>query len=131
MEQGSSRRFGVRQIPGRLAIVRLSPGSKLPSWSSTGSLSAIVRTSEELTIVCDQMMVPEHLRAERDWVALMVEGPLAFSMTGVLSTLLEPLAAEQMSVFVLSTFDTDYILVKANQVQRALKVLGHDGHRIL
>jgi hypothetical protein len=118
-------------MPGRLAVVRLDPGSDVPSWSSTGSLSAVVRTSRELTVVCDQVVVPEHLRAERDWVALTVEGPLPFSMTGVLSTLLAPLAAERISVFVLSTFDTDYILVKADQAERALEVLRHDGHRIL
>jgi uncharacterized protein len=131
MEQASSRRFGVRLIPGRLAVVRLDPGSDVSSWSSTGSLSAVVRTPDELTIVCDQMVVPEHLRAERDWVALMVEGSLPFSMTGVLSTLLEPLAADLIPVFVLSTFDTDYILVKADQSARALEVLRHDGHRML
>jgi hypothetical protein len=117
MEQASSRRFGVHQIPGRLAIVRLEPGSDIPSWSSKGTLSATIRTPDELTIVCDETMVPESAKAKRDWVALMVEGPLAFSMTGILWTLLEPLAAEQIAVFVLSTIGTDYILVKANQVQ--------------
>ena len=131
MEQGSSRRFGVRRIPGRLAIVWLDPGSGVPSWASTGSLSAVVRTSEELTIVCDQMVVPETMKSERDWVALRVEGPLPFSMTGVLARLLEPLAAEQISVFVLSTFDTDYILVKADESDRALEALCREGHRIL
>jgi uncharacterized protein len=131
MEQASSRRFGVRQIPGRLAVVRLDPGSDIPSWSSKGTLSGVIRTPDELTIVCDQIAVPESVKAERDWVALMVEGPLAFSMTGVLSTLLEPLAAEQISVFVLSTFDTDYILVKSDQSSRALEALSHGGHRIL
>ena len=131
MEQASNRRFGVHQIPGRLAIVRLAPGSEVPSWASTGSVSAVLRTSEELTIVCDQMAVPESMKFERDWVALGVEGPLPFSMTGVLAALLEPLAAEQIAVFVLSTFDTDYILVKADQSARALEVLRHDGHWIL
>ena len=131
MEQASNRRFGVGQIPGRLAIVRLDPGSEVPSWASTGSIYAVVRTPEELTIVCDQMVVPETMKSERDWVALRVEGPLPFSMTGVLATLLEPLAAGQISVFVLSTFDTDYVLVKADESERALEALRRDGHRIL
>jgi uncharacterized protein len=131
MEQASSLRFGVRLIPGRLAVVRLDPGIQVPSWSSTGILSAVLRTPEELTIVCDQLVVPDHVKSEREWVALRVEGPLPFSMTGVLATLLEPLAAEQIAVFVLSTFDTDYVLVKADESEHALEALRRDGHRIL
>ena len=131
MEQASSHRFGVHLISGRLAVVRLDPGTDIPSWSSTGLLSAILRTPEELTIVCDQTVVPEAMKSERDWVALKVEGPLAFTMTGVLATLLEPLAAERISVFVLSTFDTDYILVKADESERTVEALRRDGHRML
>jgi uncharacterized protein len=130
MEQSTKRHFEIRQIPGHLAVVRLGPEVVVPSWAWTGSLSAVVRTSDELTIVCDEAAVPEEMKVERGWIALMLKGPLPFSMTGVLSSLLEPLAAHQISVFVLSTFDTDCILVKAEQAERAKHVLQVEGHSI-
>jgi uncharacterized protein len=131
MGQSNKRKFVIHHIPGRLAVVRLNPGTAVPSWAWTSPLSAVVCTPDELSVVCDERVVPGNLKAERDWVALMLEGPFPFSMTGVLSSLLGPLAASQVSVFVLSTFDTDCILVKADQVEQAKQVLRGEGYNIL
>jgi hypothetical protein len=109
-------------------VVRLDPGSVVPSWASSGLLSAVVRTSEGVSLVCDQTQVPPDVLCDRDWVALRLEGPLALSLTGVLSSLLTPLASRGIAVFVLSTFDTDYILVKQSQVSLAQHVLRQEGH---
>ena len=80
--------------------------------------------------MCEQEGVPKGIQSERDWVALMVEGPLPFSMTGILSSLVEPLASAQISVFAISSYDTDYILVKADKVQQAMEILRSKGHEI-
>jgi hypothetical protein len=130
MEKSSIRKFVIHQIPDRLAVVRMKPGSEVPSWAWTGPLSAVVRTADELTIVCDQTVVPGDLQSERDWVALMIEGPLPFAMTGVLYSLLEPLASSRISAFIVSTFDTDCVLVKATQAQQAKGILESEGHEI-
>jgi hypothetical protein len=126
----SDNKFVIHQMPGSLAVARLDPKADVPTWSGTGSLCAVVRTPDELTVVCDQTVVPEHVITEGGWVALAVEGPLSFSMVGVLVSLLEPLAANKIPVFVLSTFDTDYILVKAERAEVAKQVLRSNGHHV-
>lgn len=131
MDKSGKPRFVIRQLAGPLAVVRLDPAAQIPPWAWSGSLCAVVRTREELSIVCDESVVPAGVVSERGWVAFMLEGPLPFSMTGVLSSLLQPLAAAGVSVFALSTFDTDYILVKAELAERTRAILhglGHDVH---
>jgi hypothetical protein len=130
MERPGIRQFTMSQLPGRLAVVQLAPGSTIPAWAAQGSLSAIVRTTVELTVVCDETVVPDDAQAEKGWAALMLDGPLPFSMTGVLSSILEPLAAGQIPVYVLSTFDTDCVLIKADQVEQAVLVLERGGHTV-
>jgi len=75
--------------------------------------------------------VPEDVRVERGWVALKLEGPFPFSMTGVLASFLQPLAEEKVPIFAISTFDTDYVLVKRADLERAAKALGGAGHHEL
>ena len=130
MEQSSKRKFVIHELPERVAIVRMDPQSVVPRWVWTGPLAAVVRTVEELSIVCDQKAVPDNLGSDRDWVALKLEGPLKLSLTGVLASLLGPLASQSIPVFVVSTFDTDYILVKADQAQRAKEIFQVEGHEL-
>ena len=77
----------------------------------------VTLTPDELSIVCDQANVPAHVRAERDWIAVKLEGPFPFAMTGVLSSFLQPLAEAGISIFAISTFDTDYVLIKRETLQ--------------
>jgi uncharacterized protein len=125
------RSYVIHRLPDPIAVVRLDPQSEIPRWAWNGSLAAVIRTPEELTIVCDQSAVPGDLTSELDWVAFRLEGPLPFTMTGVLASLLNPLASQLIPVFVVSTFDTDYILVKADYAQRAKEALQAEGHHIL
>jgi uncharacterized protein len=129
MNQSGKQVFDFHQLPGRLAVVRLKPGADVPRWASQGSISAIVRRSDEVSVVCDESVVPENCRAERNWVALQLDGPFPSTMTGVLASFLGPLAAAGVSVFVVSTFDTDVVMVKGEQADRAIGVLEHEGHR--
>jgi hypothetical protein len=93
-------------------------------------LSAIIRTQEELSIVCEQENVPPDIRCERNWRAMKVAGPLDFALVGVLASLAGALADAGVSVFALSTYDTDYLLVKADTLERAIDALEAAGHRV-
>lgn len=117
-------------VPGTLAVCRLDPGAGVPGWASGGVLSAIIRTPEELSIVCEQRNVPPDIRCEGGWRALKVAGPLDFSLIGVLASLAGALADAGVSVFALSTYDTDYLLVKADTLERAIDALEAAGHRV-
>ena len=100
------------------------------SWLA-GEFFAAVRTPNELSIVCAEGCVPKDVAAtvEQGWVALKLEGPFPFSMTGVLASFVQPLAEARIPVFAISTFDTDYVLVKGENVERAIAVLAAAGHK--
>jgi hypothetical protein len=114
-----------------LAICRLAADSAVPAWvGSARGLVSTTRTADELSIVCAEAVVPAGVKHEPGWVALKVEGQLEFGLTGVLASLLEPLARAKVSIFALSTFDTDYILVKSSQVDAAVRALQAAGHMV-
>ncbi|MBM3184316.1 MAG: ACT domain-containing protein [Chlamydiae bacterium] len=110
-------------LPFSLAIVRLNPGSLIPAWAMKGEFFSVTKTSEELSIVCLEKDLPGDIKAEKDWKMFKVEGPLDFSMTGVLSSLALPLAQGKISIFAVSTYDTDDLLVKAKDLDRAVETL--------
>jgi len=120
-----------------LAVCRLAAGAPIPSWATEGEFFCVVRTEEEMSVVCSQDIFPagggEHARdeikVEHGWVALKLEGPFPFAMTGVLASVLTPLAEAKIPIFAVSTFDTDYVLLKAVDLEGARKALGTAGHR--
>jgi uncharacterized protein len=115
-------------LPGSFAVCRLAPDSEVPGWVwENKTLLSVTYTNDELSIVCQSSFVPFHIRAEKGWVALKIEGPLDFSLTGVLTGLSDPLAASGVSIFALSTFDTDYILVKEQDISEAKRILERKG----
>jgi hypothetical protein len=89
---------------------------------------SITRTREELSIVCESSQVPAEIPAERGWRCMQVGGPLDFSLVGVLASLAEPLARAGIPIFAISTFDTDYILVRSTQIEAAIAALELAGH---
>lgn len=118
-------------LPEEFAICRLDPNSTVPNWALAGSLSSVTRTEDELSIVCAQTQAPEGARCDREWRCMKVHGPLDFSLTGVLASLVSPLAEAGISIFAFSTFDTDYLMVKAGNLEPAIKALTDAGHEIL
>jgi len=111
-------------MPILLAIVRLNPLSSIPIWAVDGEdFFSITKTEDELSIVCLEEKVPKELKGEKGWRCLKVEGPLDFALTGILSSLAGPLAQAKISVFAISTFDTDYIMIKKENLQNAIAVL--------
>ncbi len=112
-----------------LAICRLPSGEPLPAWMA-GPFISVTRTINELSVVCAAVSVPALVTADREWRGLRVEGPLSFSLVGILSSLSAVLAAAEISVFVISTYDTDYVLVKDADLPRAVVALEAEGHEI-
>ena len=117
--------------PGTLAICRLAPDAPVPAWASSGTFHSVTRTADELSIVCDASVVPADVPAERDTTALRVVGTLDLSMVGVLSALSAPLAAAKVPIFVISTFDTDWLLVRTTNYPRAVRALTDAGFPVL
>jgi hypothetical protein len=110
--------------------VRLSADATLPPWATQGAFFSVTRTSDELSIACPARQVPPSVAAETGWRALKVAGPFALSEVGVLAALAAPLAKAGVSLFVISTFDTDYLLVTEKQLHAAIAALNDAGHRI-
>jgi uncharacterized protein len=126
----SDNKLTLSILPDTVAICRLSKNATVPDWALSGEFFSITRTMDELSIVCNQDRVPEATKCERDWRGLKVVGTLDFSLTGILAALVAPLADAGISIFAVSTFDTDYLLVKESQLQNAIKVLSAAGHLI-
>ncbi len=116
-------------LPHPLAVCRLPADAQLPTWIS-GDFQSVTRTSSELSIICDAQEVPEEVQAERGWRGLHVAGTLEFHLTGILASLASPLAEAGISIFALSTFDTDYLLVKKDVLESAIRTLEAAGHEI-
>jgi hypothetical protein len=120
-------------LDGLFAVCRLTAETPLPAWAAgvpAGSFVSVTRTADELSIVCRQELVPDDIRCERGWRALRVAGTLDFTLVGVLASLLVPLAEAGVAVFVMSTFDTDYLLVKEDRLDAAVEVVRREGHSV-
>lgn len=125
----ADRRLELDLLPSSFAVCRLPAGSPAPGWAA-GELCSVTRTATELSVVCAESLVPDGVRRQGGWRALAVRGPLAFEQTGVLAALASPLAEAGVPIFVLSTFDTDYLLVPGERLETAIEVLGAAGHRL-
>lgn len=112
------------------SVCRLNSDSKIPTWATQSSFFSISRTDEELSLVCDQTNIPNEIKAEKNWKIFKVEGPLDFGLTGILSSIANPLAKVQVSIFSISTFDTDYIMVKATDLEKARVALQDAGFEV-
>lgn len=122
--------FTLEQFPEKLAVVRLGPGAEIPSWAESSSLFSITATALETSVVCAMRSVPKKAKQAGPFTAFAVKGPLDFALTGVLATLLQPLAAAEISVFTISTFDTDWVLVPINDAERAAEEWRRSGHEV-
>jgi uncharacterized protein len=127
----AARSLTLHLLPGELAVCRLRPEAAVPEWAlAAAPFTSITRTASELSVVCPAERVPAEVRSEAGWRCLAVAGPLDFSETGVLAALAAPLAEAGISLFAVSTFDTDYLLVRAADLQRAVEALIERGHRV-
>lgn len=120
-------KFVIALLPETFAICRLARDAVIPDWVQ-GEFVAITRTNEELSVVCRQDEVAHEVQAERDWRCLRIVGQLDFSLVGVIAQITGLLAKADISVFVTSTYDTDYFLVRHQDVDQTVDVLKDAGH---
>ncbi|MEV7554853.1 ACT domain-containing protein [Amycolatopsis sp. NPDC089917] len=127
------RRLAIDVRPGEYAVARLAPDAPVPAnLLDPGEpvLISVTRTPEELSVICPAGLAPAGAAVEDGWRLLSVRGPLAFTLTGIIAALSSELAAAGVALFSLSTFDTDHVLVRASELERAVKALRESGHEV-
>jgi len=117
-------------VPERFAISRLTADAAIPGWATRGSFFSVTRAGDELSVVTEISQVPVGVQSQPGWRVFKVHGPFVLSEIGVLSALAAPLAEAKISLFAVSTFDTDYLLVAAETLSTAIVALGRAGHTI-
>jgi len=125
------RKHTLKILPKRLAVCRLNADAPLPDWIEQSDFYSITRTEEELTVVCDEKLVVPGTKSETGWRCLKVEGPLDFSETGIVFSLTQPLAESAVPVFLISTFDTDYLMVKERDLTKTINAISAQGHQVI
>lgn len=118
-------------LPDRFAVCRLDPCADLPAWGLQGDFFAVTRTREELSIVCREAQVPGDIRRQSGWRALKVKGPLDFALTGILAGLANILAQANISLFAISTYDTDYLLVGEKDLPAVVRALQEAAYQVI
>jgi hypothetical protein len=124
------RRLELTLLTERFAISRLAADAPIPDWATHGSFFSVTRTGDELSVVTEISQVPVGVQSQPGWRVFKVHGPFVLSEIGVLSALAAPLAEAKISLFAVSTFDTDYLLVAAETLSTAIAALGRAGHTI-
>src|SRR6266568_7703482 len=124
------RHLELTLLSERFSISRLDAGSPIPVWATQGSFFSVTRTGDELSIVTELSRVPAGVQSQLGWRVLKVHGPFVLSEIGVLAALATPLAEAKISLFVVSTFDTDYLLVASETLLAAIAALERAGHTI-
>ena len=110
-------------LPNLLSVCQLNSDSSIPAWAQESSFFSVTKTSDELSIVCDQSVIPPEVKRVDNWRAFKVLGPLDFSQIGIIDRISACLAENKISIFVISSFDTDYVLVKKKNFEAARIVL--------
>lgn len=117
-------KLSLKVLPESFAVCSIDKNQPIPMWVlESRDFYSITRTRDELSIVSDEESVPVGVKAEKGWAAIKVVGPLEFDLIGIVSSLTTVLAENEISVFVLSTYNTDYILIKEENLNTAKTVL--------
>jgi uncharacterized protein len=117
-------------LPERYAVCRFAPGTSMPAWALDGPFCSITRTTDELSVVCLDAAVPPEVQCEHGWRAIKFSGPFDFASVGILLAVAQPLADAGISIFAISTYDTDYILVRETQYEATIAVLQAHNHHL-
>ena len=116
-------------LAGPYAIVRFAADSAVPAWATKGEFTSITRTADELSIVCRTENLPSDVHSQHRWICLKLDGPFPFSLTGVLLSFIQPLSDNDVPIFAISTFDTDYVLIQEEFAGKAMNILQNAGHQ--
>lgn len=121
----------MRLLKEKYGVCRLKNNEAIPEWGKKGDFYSITKTPDELSIVCLQEGIPDGINCEKDWRILKIEGPLDFSLIGILASISSVLAQNQISIFAISTYDTDYILVKEKDIDKAVGTLIKENYEVI
>ncbi len=120
----------LQVVAGEFAVCRLPATEPVPAWAGSGVFSSVTRTADELSIMCPAAQVPAGIKHESGWRLLKLQGPFAFTETGILAAVLVPLATAKIGILATATFDTDYVLVKAARLEEACRLIEAAGHTV-
>ncbi len=121
-----------RRLSGSYVVCRLAPEADVPVWATASEgLISITRTADELSIVCPSEGAPKESASELRWACFKLEGPFAFSAVGILNSFIAPLADAGIPIFAVSTYDTDYVLVREGDTSSATEALQRAGHQLI
>ena len=109
----------------------MPPDAAIPEWAYLGEFFSITKTADELSIVCLSGVIPESVEKDAGWQVLKIEGVLSFDLVGILAQVSAVLAEAEVSIFAISTYNTDYILVNNRDFDSAVVVLRNDGHEVV
>jgi hypothetical protein len=127
---GNSHQLLLTVLPGTYAIARFAAAADIHVPYTQGAFYSLTKTEYEVSLVCEEKLLAADMKAERGRRLLRVESTLAFSLTGIVASLAAPLAEAAVSIFAVSTYDTDYLLVNEGDLERATAALEQAGHRI-
>ena len=122
--------FTLHQYPEKLIVAKLGPGADIPAWAESASVFAVIATATETTVVCAGRSVPKKVTKEGPFTAFAIADTLDFALTGVLHGVLAPLAEAEISVFTLSTYPTDWIMVPTERADDAAEAWRRRGHTV-
>ena len=120
------KKLTLKLLKEKYGVCRLEAKADIPAWVLKGDFYSITKTEDELSIVCLEENLQGELKCERDWRILKIEGPLDFSLVGILSKISTLMADNKISIFAISTYDTDYILIKEKDIENAIDILNKD-----
>jgi hypothetical protein len=127
----SEKTLTMKLLKEKYGVCRLDKAELIPEWTKNSKFLSITRTDEELSIVCSQESIPEDIKCEKDWRILKILGPLDFSLIGILASISRVLAQNGISIFAISTYDTDYILVRSKDIDNAVKSLIGENYEVI
>jgi hypothetical protein len=130
VESAPNASLRLSVLEGRLAVCRIDPALEIPAWATSAPFFCVTRTPDELSIVCPEERVPEGVTCERGWRAFKLEGPFGFGLVGVLASVAAPLAESGVGILAIATYDTDYVLVKEEQLGLAMAALRERGYEV-
>ena len=121
----------MKLLKEKYGVCRLNKNELIPEWAQNSDFFSITKTCDELSIVCSQDDIPNDIKCEKDWRILKIEGPLDFSLIGILASISTILAQKGISIFAISTYDTDYILVKNKDIDNAIQSLIKERYEVI
>ena len=127
----SDKILTMKLLKEKYGVCRLDKTELIPEWAKASDFFSITKTLDELSIVCAENNIPNHIKCERNWRVLKIEGPLDFSLIGILASISTILAKKRISIFAISTYDTDYILVKDKDIDNAIATLVNEKYEVI